>query len=92
VRASRLTSAPTATSPEGRLTAALELLGEAYSVRLPEPDDSGGVIVFLAEVVYMLALECKTLSPTRPGRRASVKDLKRPVRSARQLRSWPDRQ
>jgi hypothetical protein len=36
----------TAIGPEGRLTAALELLGEAFGVRPPEPEDRDAVIVY----------------------------------------------
>jgi hypothetical protein len=49
--ASRLTSVLTVTSPAGRLTAALELLGEAFSVRLLKQEDDADVPLFPAEAV-----------------------------------------
>jgi hypothetical protein len=50
----------------------LELLGEAFSVRPPEPGDSAGVVLFLAEAVCALALERKAFSATRSARALSV--------------------
>jgi hypothetical protein len=61
----------TVTSPEGRLSAALELLGEVFGVQPPEPEDRAGVVLFLTETVCALVLERKTLSATRQGRRTA---------------------
>jgi hypothetical protein len=55
------------TLADKRLAEALELLGECYGVRAPEPEDDAGVVLFLAEAVCALALDRKTLSTTRQG-------------------------
>ena len=61
---------PTRTeTPRARLAVALELLGECYGIRLPDPDDDASVVTFLAEAVAALALDRKTLRATRQSKR-----------------------
>jgi hypothetical protein len=62
-----VTNIQTVTNPGARLAEVLELLGEAFGVRPPEPEDNAGVVLFLAEAVCALALDRKTLSTTRQG-------------------------
>jgi hypothetical protein len=60
-----LTNTPTVTSPEDQLTAALELLGESFGVRPPEPEDAAGVVLFLA---VLAGPERLAAQPCRRGR------------------------
>jgi hypothetical protein len=46
-----LTSTPTIPSLEGRFITTLELLGEMFGVRPPDPEDAVGVVPFLAKAV-----------------------------------------
>jgi hypothetical protein len=55
--------------PQGRLAAALELLADCYGVRSPDPDNPDEVLTFLAEAMAAVALDRRTLSATRRGKR-----------------------
>jgi hypothetical protein len=66
-----LTSTPTIPSLEGRFITTLELLGEMFGVRPPDPEDAAGVVLFLAKAVCALALERETLAATRSDRQSS---------------------
>ena len=52
-------------SPATRLAAALELLGEAYAARPPDPGDPDEVLAFLAEAMAALAHDLHSSRLTR---------------------------